>query len=310
MRAHCSFAALLLLLVDDSSIVRADVGVKLLKDTNIGWGRGTGKEAPGAAVAGYPAVIFYDRVESTSDCEMACVADPRCTGFVRTDENGQGPYRKTCYFRTDGCHDKSCDPNIRPESNHDSGYLYCEKDETATTQAQLDACGHEEDQDIGGSFVLVLSLLGGAYAGVGVAVGKRRGRSVDEGGSGLLRVHPHYPRWQALAGLVSDGVAFARGRSSGKARQAGYKAVSTSASSPKEQKRGSRTDGSKEKSGARKESKRGGNHSKSSKTTGSGGQRSEKAGSLSNEEEAPATAQQESVGTAAGGGGRWVHVPN
>eukprot|EP01043_Picozoa_sp_COSAG02_P051003 COSAG02_NODE_5311_length_4447_cov_38.707452_3_plen_310_part_00 len=307
-------AALLQALGDSSLLVVAEVAVKVLKDTNIGWGHGTGHEAPGAAVAGYPAVIFYDRVESTSDCQVACVADPRCTGFVWTDDDDtQEPvYHTTCYFRTDGCHTKSCDPKIQAQAHHDSGYLYCETDESATTQAQLDACGHEDGQGSGGSFVLVLAVLGGMYVGLGVAVGKRSGRSVDAGRGGLLHAHPHYPRWQALAGLVSDGVAFTRGRASGKARQAGYEAVpkSTSASSAKKQKRESRTgDGSKkEKSGARKDSKRSGNHNKSSKTS-SGGQQSEAAHLVSSKEAAPAAAQQEAAGTAAGGGGRWVHVP-
>ena len=61
---------LYMLAFDSDQLVTSEVDIKILKDTNIGWGHGTGKESPGQAVAGYPAVIFYNRVESTSDCQV------------------------------------------------------------------------------------------------------------------------------------------------------------------------------------------------------------------------------------------------
>jgi hypothetical protein len=62
----------------------APVVVKILKDTNIGWGRGKGDEPAGTPVVGYPAVIFFGRVDSPSKCADACVADAKCTGFIHT----------------------------------------------------------------------------------------------------------------------------------------------------------------------------------------------------------------------------------
>jgi|EP01046_Picozoa_sp_COSAG06_P012430 hypothetical protein len=76
------------------------------------------------------------------------------------DEHSQSSaYHNTCYFRTDGCHDKSCDPYIRPQGHHESGYLYCEGDETATSQAQLDACDHEEQASAASDNLFIFLLF-------------------------------------------------------------------------------------------------------------------------------------------------------
>jgi len=76
------------------------------------------------------------------------------------DEHSQSSaYHNTCYFRTDGCHDKSCDPYIRPQGHHESGYLYCEGDETATSQAQLDACDHEEQASAASDDLFIFLLF-------------------------------------------------------------------------------------------------------------------------------------------------------
>ena len=87
----------------------AEVLVKILKDMNIGYAHGAGTEAPGTAVKNAPFMIFFGKVPSPADCLTACVADLDCTGFVHTDDKqAQHAYDNTCYFRTDGCHDKSC----------------------------------------------------------------------------------------------------------------------------------------------------------------------------------------------------------
>ncbi len=70
-------------------------------------------------------------------------------------------------------------------------------------------------------FVAVLLLSLAAYAGGGVMLARRSGGGRGQG----LKVHPHYGRWVELAGLVSDGVAFARGQSSGNRQGHGGKSA-------------------------------------------------------------------------------------
>ena len=287
----------------------ADVAIKVHKDTNIGWGHGTGKEAPGTPVATYPAVVFHGFMDSGTDCANACVVDQKCTGYVYTDSHDEKGtptiYHKTCYFRTDGCHEVSCDKNIRKEGHHESGYLYCEGDETQTAMAQLDVCGHEEAAGAGMPFVLVLVLAGGAYVGGGVALGRRAG-----GKAAGLKAHPHWPRWVELGGLVSDGVAFSRagGKRGSRSSAAGYAPVPSAeaprGSSGKDKKKEKRTSsgsgGGKEKEKEKKSSKQ---------KRGSSSSQSAPAAPV-DAPPAPATAAAAPAsGTAAGGGGRWVHLP-
>lgn len=105
------------------------------------------------------------------------------------------------------------DPLIQKEGHHESGYLYCADDPTqgvgppGPTRAQLDACGHEEGASFGTLFAVVIFLVSALYVGGGLAYGIRSGH----GGSGV-RAHPHYTRWEAIAGLVSDGAAYAKAR--------------------------------------------------------------------------------------------------
>ena len=67
----------------------------------------------------------------------------------------------------------------------------------------------------GAPFVGVLAFLSAAYVASGVFVGKRDGRGA---GGGFLEAHPHYQQWQQAAGLVSDGISYARARGDGRAR--------------------------------------------------------------------------------------------
>ena len=127
--------------------VAGEVQLKTLKDYNIGYAHGSGKEEPGAAVSGSPFMIFFGRVDTPIRCAMACIHDQRCTGFVHTDGHNGDRYANTCYLRTDGCHDKSCDNKIQKQDHHESGYLYCaDKPADATsarviTSQELDVCG-------------------------------------------------------------------------------------------------------------------------------------------------------------------------
>ena len=67
----------------------------------------------------------------------------------------------------------------------------------------------------GAPFVGVLAFLSAAYVASGVFVGKRDGRGA---GGGLLEAHPHYQQWRQAAGLVSDGISYARARGDGRGR--------------------------------------------------------------------------------------------
>ena len=60
----------------------------------------------------------------------------------------------------------------------------------------------------------MLAFLSAAYVASGVFVGKRDGRGA---GGGFLEAHPHYQQWQQAAGLVSDGISYARARGDGSA---------------------------------------------------------------------------------------------
>lgn len=59
------------------------------------------------------------------------------------------------------------------------------------------------------TLVALSLLLLCAYVAGGIAFASRGGSGKTSGGS-LLKRHPHYLRWVALAGLVADGVAFSR----------------------------------------------------------------------------------------------------
>lgn len=128
-----------------------------------------------------------------------------------------------------------------------------------------------------------------------------------------LMVHPHYSRWLELGALVSDGVAFSRAhaqawqagrpmpRSPNEQRGSGSRSNRGSTCKPGEDNSGSEPKGnSKREKDAKKEKTK---DKKSGKDSGGG------VGELS----APLVAEPESdaadVGTAAGDGGRWVHVP-
>ena len=192
----------------------AHVAVKVMKDTNIGYAHGSGLEPPGTAVAGAPFMIFFGVVPSPAACAAACVADPACTGFVHTDDKQeQKVYDNTCYFRTDGCHDTSCDKAVRKQSHHESGYLYCADDPTqgagppGPTKEQLDACGHDEGAGFGALFVVAFGVGSALYVGGGLAYGKRL--NVPAGSS--VRFEPGDKKTVTLVEIAGNKVRAARG---------------------------------------------------------------------------------------------------
>ena len=246
----------------------AEVLIKVLKDYNIGYGHGTGSEAPGTPVAKSPFMIFHGHVGSPTACADACVDDDACTGFVHTDDKSENhKYDNTCYFRTDGCHDTSCDKAVRKQSHHESGFLYCAKDPSSAdspakiTQQQLAACGHDEGLSLGLVFVLVFLLASAVYVGGGLAYGRR-----TRGGGGLAS-HPHFQRWSFFAGLVMDGVGVVRGCKDGGGGVRTRSAATTASASRDDPRNQLAVSVSSHKSGksGKKQSKKGGGNSKKTK---------------------------------------------
>lgn len=147
----------------------------------------------------------------------------------------------------------------------------------------------------GGPFVIAFVLCAVAYLSVGAVLNARQ-----TGAKGVAAL-PHRAQWLALAALAVDGVAFARGRVQGRRREE-YNALGPSpgdAGPPS----------GREVAGCGKEHQRGGANKKKHR----GGERGAKMaiGAPSSEPQ-PAVdgaAAVESVSTAAGSGGRWVHVP-
>ena len=68
----------------------------------------------------------------------------------------------------------------------------------------------------GDTFVWCFIITLFVYLGGGIIVGRRTGAVHQPiGHFGLLQVHPHWHRWQAMLSLVLDGVAFTRGMRQG-----------------------------------------------------------------------------------------------
>lgn len=157
--------------------------------------------------------------------------------------------------------------------------------------------------DWGSGVLIFLVLVVGGYVGGGSVVGSRAK------GSGVgVRNHPHWQRWQELRGLCADGVTFAR--SGGSRRQALGRSQSLLAEGRKGG--GGRTDEVKErreKAPKSKSTKSTGSEKKRSGKSESGKSESPRSQSSAAGELSPAVVEEAASGTAAGGGGRWVHVP-
>lgn len=153
----------------------------------------------------------------------------------------------------------------------------------------------------GSTLLLILLLLCGGYMGGGVVLGMR-----TSGKKGLA-AHPHYHKWINLQGLVVDGLRSTSGRSSGPANQRSVRDPeasgsyhSTAETEPLQPRRHDRKKGS-----ASKE--------KRQKAAGGGKERQGQKGSgaaAAKSPPGPVPASARGRGSAAGDGGRWVHVPS
>ena len=150
---------------------------------------------------------------------------------------------------------------------------------------------------------------GGVYVGGGVLHGSKAG-----GKAVALASHPHYGQWQELRALALDGVAYARGRARG--ATGGYETVRGAVSSgarhgerPRQyssnsgkQKGEKRPSSSSEKTSSKGTSKHSTNHRQKTQ------ENDKTAVAPGTARAAPGAALEADSSSAAGGGGRWVHV--
>jgi len=160
-------------------------------------------------------------------------------------------------------------------------------------------------------WLLVFCILGGGmiYIGGGIAYGQRVQGGGGGRGSAMLTAHPHHSKWAELARLCKDGLAFARGR------RAGYNALPIVDEREKRGRSGGKGDNEsvhKTTTARSKKEKKDKKDKKDKKETveragvNTGASDQVKAAAAGSVNPAPSSA----VGTKAGDGGRWVHVPN
>lgn len=162
---------------------------------------------------------------------------------------------------------------------------------------RTDACTCERlATSWGGSFLVALGLLSGGYVGGGVY--SNRGTA---GPRGALAGHPHYSRWLEVRALVGDGLSFSR---------AVVQGAGTGGSPARQQRERLLEVGHKE--GGRVSSpKEGGKKEKKKQKKWEGRETEGDAGvAFGDTEHAAVPEQPPAAGTAAGGGGRWVHLPS
>lgn len=156
----------------------------------------------------------------------------------------------------------------------------------------------------GSAVVSTLVGIGAAYLGTGILIGRRQ----RGGGRPALQQHPHWPRWQELGSLCTDGMAFARGgfvasRPTAASRQQKLLLGAEQGEVPPRSKR----KGKDKSTNKRKNSGNNVSAQRSPKETRTSAPSEECSPPRPTENAgAPATRLQ---GTQAGGGGRWVHVP-
>lgn len=169
-------------------------------------------------------------------------------------------------------------------------------------------------------FLLLFGLAAGFYIGGGIALGVRRYGASKGGGLGsTLSMHLHYRHWVEVVALCSDGVLFASRRSGvgglGDSGKRGYTPVARSAVPPSLQPvpaRAATGPSHREKKSKReRKGEQQGKKQKSDKRDGGSSEAPSLVASPPAPTPAPAPAPAAGLpGTAAGGGGRWVHVPN
>ena len=154
----------------------------------------------------------------------------------------------------------------------------------------------------GSAFLLLLFLCSTVYVGGGIWLGGRNGVTGTPG----LAAHPHAAAWKELAGLVADGVHWARGGGNGSQAQSllNDKGAATTSRKDKQSKKRSadRTATAKKVGDSRASTHSGADDD----IEGAGANQTETA-PLNLANTAPALAAQRGT-TAAGDGGRWVRV--
>ena len=157
----------------------------------------------------------------------------------------------------------------------------------------------------GRTVLLLFALVSAVYVGGGTYLGVRSGRprAAQSGvGGSPLGQHMHFELWVALYGLVCDGVAFARARHGG---GAGERLLQE----PREPQpdRTAKGKGKSKREGKRKSKAAGASdgHEPQPPRAASGG-----APPPESAAEGAGGGTANAAGTAAGDGGRWVHVPN
>ena len=239
---------------------------------------------------------------SACECAQACMKDPtECVYMTYQEdrdhpERAAGPWKNTRCWLYKGCEKAS----YRASKNK-----WC----IATGKISVAPPQH------GWTLAAALLVCGAVYVGLGVAHGSRAG-----GKKPGLALHPHHDRWMELLALCADGAAFARGGA--RKPGAGYAPVGGGSSSGvRSGRRNSAAKAGEDRQGrgdgdrSRKKEKKEKGDKKERREKGGKGKRERRRGEREGDAvSAPpppptAPAPAPTAGTAAGDGGRWVHVP-
>ena len=274
------------------------------------------------------------RAKCVADASAACEAEPKCYAFIVPMVGLSGKDLGWCLYEA-GLGNAAPNEDWALYSQRDFPCTACSNGQPVANpvhQARYAGGGGGEyafhcvddslklycasAADWGMGFLLLAAALGAAYVGGGIVLGSKQGL----GGAGA-KAHPHYSRWVEVHGLVQDGVAFVRGgerqrqqshqRRGGAAPAASSSQAPLLASSDNTGRRRSDKSSSKSKKASSRSSSRG-----SSPKDGKGAKRAKavtegqalpEAAAATTPAPAPSGAGSENQ-TAAGDGGRWVHV--
>eukprot|EP01052_Picozoa_sp_SAG31_P007669 SAG31_NODE_369_length_16731_cov_36.453283_6_plen_258_part_00 len=229
---------------------------------------------------------------TVESCKADCLAHSDCVAISFRYTNPQ------CKLHTDGV----------TTQDHGNWNYY-----TRSDSGQLAPGG------FGGSVAALLLLMLCCYVVGGAMLGRRRsGADATVGLSGFLSSHPHYRHWAQLHGLVWDGLAFVTRKQAHAAESGvgGYRAAprappGLAAGGKRAEGQACRTSGGGNKPEKEKKSRQRHESGKSGKTKLKASSRDRSAEAAAAGEAVSAT--RSDVGsrpktTAAGSGGRWVHV--
>ena len=241
---------------------------------------------------------FGADTKTFADFKQECNQHADCVGFSFTAPK---PPDTLTPVKGEGCLKNNVSPNhvwgTQP------GYDGYDKGEYSATWAQICACSCSA---WGGTFLAVAFCLAGVYLIAGAALNRR---ATNATGLALLL---HRDRWIDLHGLVTDGIAFARG--GGRRGSVVYRSVPDARAAPEG---GGRDDDRRRKDSRAKDvgKEREAKGKNKSKGRQSGREleragRSEGVGAAAGSAAVGAAAPEETgKSSASGSGGRWVHVP-